>query len=131
MIHAISKLDPNTRRTVLKTLAIRGKRSRQGHYQRYTLSELEHAAMMMQDSHTLSPAGLERWIQGFNSVELDLIETLMHSEEDVSQKVRQSSDRTRLAVRRIVSKIDKEQQREHPGFFQRIKSAWSHHPSRS
>ena len=122
MIHAITKLEPNIRKAVLKALAMRGKRSRQGHYNRYTLSELEHAAMMLNDSHTLSEAGFQRWIQGFNSVELDLIEALMHTDTDISQKVRKASDRTRLAVRRIVAKL--EQQREQPGLFHRLKRAF-------
>ena len=132
MISAIQKLEPKLRKPVFSQLKIRGNCSKNGQYCRYGFRELQNFASILNDSHTLSPEGLNRFLRDLNKKELDLIERLQKGEsESIQAIVRSECNRTRLAVRRIVSKIEKDSSNKHSGLFSRLKSAWSHHPTRS
>jgi len=122
MISAITKLEPKFRKPVFSQLKIRGNCSKNGQYCRYGFRELLNFASILNDSHTLSPEGLNRFLSDLNVKELDLIERLQKGESgDIQAMVKSECNRTRLAVRRIVLKL--EQQQKHPGLFHRLKSA--------
>ena len=109
MIKAIAGLPAHYRARVLATLRIRGSQSSQGHFVRYSFRELADLAGILADP-TLSPEGVERFLDGLNDAEYDLLLTMQKKDipESLSDSVRASNNKTRLAVRRIVERLQRE-----------------------
>ena len=109
MIRAISGLPAPYRARVLATLRIKGSQSNQGHFVRYSFSELSDLAGILADP-SLSPEGVERFLDGLNQAEYDLLLTMQKKDipPGLSDAVRAANNRTRLAVRRIVERLERE-----------------------
>ena len=103
MINSINSLSPSVRSKVLSVLRIKGNRGKP--FVRYSYRELETYASILEESHTLTPEGFERFILQFNNLELDLLEAIIRG-EGVSKFVQKETDRTRQMVRRIVQRME-------------------------
>lgn len=109
VINSINSLSPSVRSKVLSVLRIKGNRGKP--FVRYSFRELETFASILEDSHTLTPEGFERFIMQFNDLELDILESIIRG-EDVSKLVQKEADRTRQMVRRIVGRLQREEQEQ-------------------
>ena len=109
MINSINNLTPSVRSRVLSVLRIRGNRGKP--FVRYSFRELETFASILEESHTLTPEGFERFIMQFNDREIDLLEAIIRG-DDVSKLVQKETDRTRQMVRRIVGRLQREEQEQ-------------------
>ena len=103
MINSINSLSPSVRSKVLSVLRIKGNRGKP--FVRYSFRELETFASILEDSHTLTPEGFERFIMQFNDLELDILESIIRG-EDVSKLVQKEADRTRQMVKRVVQRME-------------------------
>jgi len=109
VINSINSLPPSVRSMVLSVLRIKGNRGKP--FVRYGFRELETFASILEESHTLTPEGFERFIMQFNDRELDILEAIIRG-EDVSKFVQKETDRTRQMVRRIVERLQREGQEQ-------------------
>ncbi len=103
MINCINSLSPSVRSKVLSVLRIKGNRGKP--FVRYSYRELETYASILEESHTLTPEGFERFILQFNNLELDILESIIRG-EDVSKLVQKETDRTRQMVKRVVQRME-------------------------
>ena len=110
MIRAIAGLPAHYRARVLATLNIKGSQSKDGHFVRYSFRELSDLAGILADP-SLSPEGVERFLDDLNQAEYDLLLTMQKKDvpPGLSDAVRTANNRTRLAVRRIVERLEQEQ----------------------
>ncbi|WP_456407744.1 hypothetical protein [Thiolapillus sp.] len=123
MIGAIVKLTPSMRSRVLSALKLKGNRGKQ--FIRYSFSELETFASLLEESHQLTPEGFERFILQFNNAELDLLEAIIRG-DDVAAMVQKENDRTRQMVKRLVARFEAEdEEKGKPRILDRVKSAFS------
>ena len=103
MINCINSLTPSVRSRVLSVLRIKGNRGKP--FVRYSYRELETYASILEESHTLTPEGFERFIMQFNDLELDILEAILRG-DDISKLVQKETDRTRQMVKRVVQRME-------------------------